>query len=455
MTTWTARNVDNRNINTRVASIIVALAILVALTGSVSAQGVRVGPQPVPQQPANVDVTETKGFLKTRMNIPSLRLAIPVLDPGIPLSSKEQHDKGIWPELRKSESVWTAFKLKEWMHRYNQFDEIIVSADSSVSADVYLIGKILKSDGETMSIEYSVIDATGSVWFADETDTHRVEVGWHQRNEDSGKDPFDPLYNKVAETVYEALKDRGKAHVKNLEKSSNNRRSQGGTLSDLERIELTRDLAFARFLSPDEFGDSIVASNGRYQIQYIPTRDGSDWARIESIQTREDAFVDVVQKYYTEFVDKIVDDYRQWQYDSFPIAREIRIAKRNRAIQGVAGTVLLVASVAAATDGAADDGDGSAELGTKVGAAIGSSLLISSFVQNARRKAAVDEINELGGSLHNSLKPTRVDLNGKVVTLSGTVHDQFTQWRTMLTEMYENSSDVDAITILSDEAALE
>lgn len=437
------------------ATFVAGLAILVVLTGSAVAQGVKVGPQPVPQQPANVDVTDTKGFIKTRMNIPSLRLAIPVLDPGIPLSSKEQHDNGIWPELRKSESVWTAFKLKEWMHRYNQFDEVIVSADSSVSADVYLIAKILKSDGETMTIEYSVIDATGSVWFDDETDSHRVEIGWHQRNEGSDKDPFDPLYNKVAETVYEALKDRGKAHVKNLERSSRSSRSQGSSLSDLERIELTRDLAFARFLSPDEFGDSIVASNGRYQIQYIPTKDGSDWARIESIQTREDAFVDVVEKYYTEFVDKIGDEYRQWQHDSFPIAREIRIAKRNRAIQGVAGTVLLVASVAAAHDGAAADGDGSAELGTKVGAAIGSSLLVSSFVQNERRKAAVDEINELGGSLHNSLKPTRVDLNGKVVTLSGTVHDQFTQWRAMLTEMYETSSDVDAITILADDSVSE
>ncbi|MXW54381.1 MAG: hypothetical protein F4X44_03645 [Gammaproteobacteria bacterium] len=433
----------------------VCLATLIALTGSVVAQGVKVGPQPVPQQPANVDVTETKGFLKTRMNIPSLRLAIPVLDPGIPASSKEQHDKGIWPELRRSESVWAAFKLKEWMHRYNQFDEIIVCADSSVSADLYLIGKILKSDGETMSIEYSVIDATGSVWFADETDTYRVEIGWHQRNEGSDKDPFDPLYNKIAETVYEALKDRGKAHVKNLEKSSRNNQNQGHSLSDLERIELTRDLAFARFLSPEEFGDSIVASNGRYQIQYIPSRGGPDWTRIESIQTREDAFLEVVEKYYSQFVEDIGDEYHQWQLDSFPIAREIRIAKRNRAIQGVAGTVLLVASVAAAADGAADDGDSSAELGTKVGAAIGGSLIVSSFMQNARRKAAVDEINELGGSLHNSLKPTRVDLNGKVVTLSGTVHDQFTQWRAMLTEMYENSSDADAITILDDEAASE
>lgn len=454
MTTWIVRNADSQIKNRLVAASIVCMAVIATLTGSVVAQGVKVGPQPMPQRPANVEVTETTGFLKTRMNIPSLRLAIPVLDPGIPASSQEQHDKGIWPELRKSESVWAAFKLKEWMHRYNQFDEIVVTADTSASADIYLIAKIVKSDGETMSIQYQVVDATGSVWFSNQTDSHRVEVGWHQRNEKSGNDPFDPLYNEVADTVYEALKDRGKAHVKNIERASN-RKNQGRSLSDLERIELTRDLAFAQFLAPDQFGDAILASNGRYQIQYIPSREGPDWARIESIQTREDAFVGVVENYYTEFADKIEDDYRQWQFDSYPVAREIRIAKRNRVIHGVAGTALLVASVAAAHDGAAAEGDGSAELGTKLGAAAGTSLLVSSFIQNERRKGAVEEINELGGSLHNSLKPTRIDLNGKVITLSGTVHDQFIQWRKMLTEMYENSTDADAIVILADDSVVE
>ncbi|MCY4143549.1 MAG: hypothetical protein OXG08_07680 [Gammaproteobacteria bacterium] len=428
------------------------LLLAVGLSSNLLAQGVRVGPQPIPQKPANVDVYESKGFLKTRMNIPSLRLAIPVLDPGIPESTEEQTHQGIWPELRKSESVWAAFKLKEWMHRYNQFDSIVVSADASVSADVYLIGRIEKSDGESMRIDYQVVDATGDIWLPDMSDSHRVEIGWHQRHEGTGQDPFDPLYNEIADTVYEALKDRGKAHVERLERESRRKNQEERRLTDLERIAATRDLAFARFLSPREFGDALVATNGRYEIQYLPETEGSDWARINSIQVREDDFAKVIEKYYEEFANTIKDEYAQWQRDSFPIARELRIAKRNRALQGVAGAVLLAAAVAAETDGAAADGDGSAQLGTRVGAALGGSLLVSSFVNNERRKVAVAEINELGGSLHNSLKPTRVDLDGKVVTLTGTVHDQFTQWRTMLTEMYEATErDIESVQILDEE----
>ena len=451
MNTWTIRN--KASWTSQPLGIVLVIAL--AFGPLVSGQGVRVGPQPLPQKPANVDFYESKGFLKTRMNIPSLRLAIPILDPGIPTSTQEQTNQGIWPELRKSESVWAAFKLKEWMHRYNQFDSIVVSADASVSADVYLIGKIKKSDGETMRIEYQVVDATGAVWIPSMSDSHRVEIGWHQRNEQTGLDPFDPLYNEIAETVYEALKDRGKAHVDQLERESRRSGENDRRLTDLERIAIARDLAFARFLSPSEYGDSLVATNGQYEIQYLPNTDGSDWARIASIQTREDDFAKVIEKYYAEFADTIKDEYVQWQRDSFPIARELRIAKRNRAWQGVAGAVLVAAAVAAEKDGAADDGDGSARLGTQVGAAVGASLLVSSFVQNERRKAAVAEINELGGSLHNSLRPTRVDLNGKVVTLSGTVHDQFMQWRTMLTEMYESSEqDFESVTIL-DESTIE
>lgn len=448
MNTWTIARRVNRLM--RQSTFLLLLAI--GLSSSLLAQGVRVGPQPIPQKPANVDVYESKGFLKTRMNIPSLRLAIPVLDPGIPESTQEQSNQGIWPELRKSESVWAAFKLKEWVHRYNQFDSIVVSADASVSADVYFIGRIERSDGETMRINYQVVDATGDVWLPDMSDSHRVEIGWHQRNEGTGQDPFDPLYNEIAETVYEALKDRGKTHVEKLERESRRKNQEERRLTDLERIAVTRDLAFARFLSPREFGDALVATNGRYEIQYLPQTDGSDWARIGSIQVREDDFAKVIEKYYAEFADTIKEEYSQWQRDSFPIARELRIAKRNRTLQGIAGAALVVASVAAERDGAAAEGDGSAQLGTRVGAALGGSLLVSSFVNNERRKVAVAEINELGGSLHNSLKPTRVDLNGKIVTLSGTVHDQFTQWRTMLTEMYESTEqDIESVQILEQE----
>ena len=448
MTMRTVESRNRTNVMRNALSCMTGFTLVVALSVPLVGQGILVGPRSNPPGPANVEQHENKGFLKDRMNIPSMRLAIPVLDPGIPESTKVQSEQGIWPELRKSESVWTALKLKEWIHRYNQFDSIVVSADSSVSADVYFLGEIKQSDGETLRISYQVVDATGQVWLK-KTKKYLVEEGWHQRNRGRDVDPFDPFYHQIADDVYEALKDRGMDHAEEIERHTSRRSSKQRPLTDLERITLTRKLAFARFLSPEEFGETLKIEDGRYHIEYLPQTDGADWARVESIQRREDDFATTIEKYYTQFGETIKEEYTQWQTDTYPVAREVRLAKRARTVSAVVGTILLAASAASATDGAAADGDGSAQLATKAGAAIGAGMIAKSFFDNARRKDAVATINEMGESLHSSLKPTRIDLNGKVVTLAGTAQDQFVQWRNLLTEMYTTTKqDGESVQIL-------
>ena len=429
---------------------ILSLVALLAYATSVTPQNIRIGPQVKPVSPIDDEIDI--GFLRERMNIPELRLAIPVLDPNIPISADEQRKAGIWPELRKAESVRSALKIKEWVHRYNQFESIVVAGDASISADLYLIGSILESDGETMRIRYQLIDATNRTWLNPRVAKHRVELGWHQRNEDTGRDPFDPLYEEIALDVYEALKDRAKKHVAQLER--NERASASSArLSELQLVTYTRDLAFAEFIAPHSYGDSLAIEKDLYKIQYIPSETSDEWTRIRSVQEREDDFVVLVNEYYTDFLATIEEDYTQWQRDAYPIAREIRLERRASRVKAVTGAALLIASAAAAVDGAAADGDGSAELATSLGAAAGAGLLVSSFVDNNQSKIAVAEINELGKSIHTAIKPTRVALSGKIVTLRGSVHDQFTQFRNMLKSMYDNYEyDPESVVFVASEA---
>ena len=421
-----------------------------ALTITQSALGVSVGPRLGPSTPTEpLDVEQEEEFLKTKMNIPKLRLAIPVLDPGIPESTKAQQEEGIWPELRKAEAVRSAFKLKQWIHRYNQFDSIVIAADTTVSADLYLIGRIVESDSETMRIAYRVVDARGVAWTDERTKKHRVELGWHERYGNTARDPFDPLYNKIAEDVYEELKDRGKAHVEQLERNE----SVGPDrtrYSELQLITTTRDLAFARFISP-EYQDYLTLQGGQYSVQYAPDEQTDSWRRIQSIMNREDDFAQLIEDHYEGFSEQIEEDYGKWQTDTFPIARDVRLAKRGRTIKAIVGVALVAASVAAAKDGAADGGDQSAENAATAGVIGGGALIAGAFRDNHLHKQAVEEINELSRSLHNSIRPTRIDLNGKIVTLTGTVQDQFGQWRSMLADIYAESQDSDAVTILNED----
>ena len=93
------------------SSLIFVVLLLTQASSGVSV-GPRVGPVAAPQ---SLDVENEEEFFRSRMNIPQLRLAIPVLDPGIPESTKKQEEEGIWPELRKAEAVRCAFKLKQWI----------------------------------------------------------------------------------------------------------------------------------------------------------------------------------------------------------------------------------------------------------------------------------------------------------------------------------------------------
>ena len=421
--------------------------IFVVLLLTQTSSGVSVGPRvgPVAAPPSH-DVEREEEFFKSRMNIPKLRLAIPVLDPGIPESTKKQEEEGIWPELRKAEAVRCAFKLKQWIHRYNQFDSIVVSADTSISADIYLIGRIVESDSETMRIAYQIVDARGVAWTEERTKRHRVELGWHDRYANTNRDPFDPVYNKIAEDVYEELKDRGKAHVEQLEHNEKVGPNKA-RYSELQLITTTRDLAFAQFVST-EFKDFLEIEDRHYNIQIAPDEQTESWRRIQTILQREDEFAQVIEDYYEGFRDQVETDYTQWQIDTFPVAREVRLSKRGRTVKAIAGAVLVIASVAAAEDGAAKDGDRSAENAAAAGALAGGALIAGAFRDNHLHKQAVEEINELSRSLHNSIRPTRIDLQGKVVTLTGTVQEQFGQWRSMLADIYAQSNGSDAVTIL-------
>ena len=421
---------------------------IIAMSVTLPAHAVKVGPQAKPIKPTMVDVEEHSKFLKTRMHIPALRLAIPVFDPGIPISTQRQQEEGVWPELRQAEAVFVASKLKEWIHRFNQFDEIVISADTSVSADLYLIGRIEKSDGETMELAYQIIDARGKYWTSERNKSHRVEPGWHERYGKTDKDPFDELYYEIAEDLYEELKDRGKSHVKRVEY---NERNGTSTQSELEAINTVRKLAFASFISPSKFGDTLKVSDDRWRIAYVPSQESKDWSRMESIMRRDQEFVGVVDGYYEGYADQLAKDYKQWQHDSFPVAREVRLAKRKRNLKAIAGAALLIASAAALRDGAAAEGDGSAELGVQAGIVGGSALIFGAFRDNHLRKAASEEINELGRSMHHSIRPTRIDLDGKIVTLTGTVHEQYQEWSSLLLDLYHTvESDPDAVQILEE-----
>ena len=416
--------------------------VLLLATAAMNATGadVELGPRVEREQEAQV----AQATPRAALDIPPLRLAIPVLDPGLPENQAVWEDRGIWPELRRAEGVRCAQRIADAIRGLGHFESVLVAPDTSVSADLYLLGAIKASNGEDLKIEYRLLDATGKTWIQKKTARHRVPLGWHENNTNPQADPFDVVYATIARDVEKKLAAEARRHAATVKQNAKRiARGNSPKMSELEKLALTRELVLARYFAPDRYGDTLKQSGSRTKVQYVPYREDEDWARVESVSARDAAFTERLSGEYAAFANEMQGSYALWQQDSFPYAREQRILKERAMAQGVLGALAAVATVAAAADG---------NVGTLPTVAAGvasTALIVSSFRTNNKRKDQVRQLNELGRSLQAELAPSVVELRESTVTLRGTAREQFQQWRSLLRDLYANDAeDIQAVTVV-------
>ena len=424
----------------RVKGALTALAILGAFSIAAIELGPRVQDTP-PGEPAK-DAT---------LDAMALRLAIPVLNPGIPSSQQEQFKSGIWPELRNAEAMRIAVKLREQIDRRGTFRDVVVSPDTSASADFYLLARIDESNGEDLKLRWSLVDATqtyripancrrSSCW---KRDDRRVWDGWHEANDVTKADPFEPLYAKIADQVHSTMKDLARKHESQIEKNRRAKSGRASKLSELQAAKAARSVVFAAYFAPDIYGDAITQQRGRLKLSYLPSQDGEEWTRIEAIRVRDERFAVLVSEQYGGFADRMHNPYSEWQKESFPLARQARLARREATLSAIGGGIAALGAAAAAEDGK----------DTTAGAlaAAGAAAIVNSIAERKKASAMQTEINELGATAQIALKPMVVATRDRTVTLTGTAREQFTQWRTLLRDLYTNTStDFEAVQFAED-----
>jgi hypothetical protein len=154
--------------------------------------------------------------------------------------------------------------------------------------------------------------------------------------------------------------------------------------------------------------------------------------RIRRIRERDDLFVDTLQDYYTGFSKQMSGPYQDWRKESYSESiayRELRAQATGRTIAGVAS---ILAGIAAQTgDSAATRAAGT------VGIIGGAAMVKSGFDKRAESKMRAETLKELGGSLSAEIEPQVIELEDRSVTLTGSVQDQYGQWREILRGIYE------------------
>ncbi len=383
------------------------------LSGCVANKGYRLGPPVGPSPSSSFEQTGTSGR-PAALARPRLDVVIPVFDPGLSEKGTDYAKQGVWPELRRAEANRFAHKLKLALEETNAFGAVRVTPDATATGDLYVMGKIQQSSGETVAIDLEVRDISGTHWF-DQSFRHTVASGFHKGIRNTGKDSYDPVFRNAAHYLVEQLNQR--------------------QTTSLERMKMLTDLRFGVSLTEEAFSEHLRVESGQFVLSSYPSDDDPMLLRTKAVRVRDQMFVDDLQDHYRMFSDKMDASYLVWQEQSLAEVEAEREARRKAIFQGIGGALLLGLGIAAL--GMAGPYDtGTVLAGTAAGVA-GGVMLGNSFQTSKEAKVHRDALNELGESIDFELAPQVVAFEKDTQKLTGTAKEQFGQWRAFLKKIYE------------------
>ena len=96
-----------------------------------------------------------------------LTVIVPVFDRNLPDDPDDYEKKGIWPELRNTESKLFALSTRDALAKTRQFEAVRVTPNDYAIGELYVLGRIEKSTSEEIELVVSVVDITGGRWMKD------------------------------------------------------------------------------------------------------------------------------------------------------------------------------------------------------------------------------------------------------------------------------------------------
>ena len=155
--------------------------------------------------------------------------------------------------------------------------------------------------------------------------------------------------------------------------------------------------------------------------------------RVRRLRERDHVFVDTLQGYYEGFSDEMYGPYQEWRKLSYEEVVAYQELKRESTRQLIAGGAAILAGIAAASSS-----EGSSRAAGNVAIIGGGYLLKSGLESRAEAQIHVEALEEIGQSLEAEITPQVIELEDRTVMISGSVEDQYAQWRQVLAEIYRN-----------------
>ena len=317
---------------------------------------------------------------------------------GTAQKKKGEYKIGDWvfDEIIQKETQFLPHLLKNTLVASNQWGAIRVIPERDPSLDLIVEGQIIQSDGETLELQIRAIDSSGREWlnrtYADQSIQEEYPESTRFTLENTFDainfvDPFQDIYNRIANDLVAVSIRLGEQ-----------------TLVDLN---LVTDMLYASDLSPDTFSGSIIKNeDGLLLVDTLPSLDDPMMARVADMKYRHHLFIDTVDEYYQTLYDDIQPAYVLWRRYSIDQISEIETSRQEA--------------------GRSDYGGSSGFLS-----------LSQRYDRFKWSKIFEREFSDLAAGFNNELAPAFLELNSQVHGLTGTMEQQYREWRGILRRIFE------------------
>ena len=166
------------------------------------------------------------------------------------------------------------------------------------------------------------------------------------------------------------------------------------------------------------------------------------YGRVQAIQERDLLMIDTLNGHFDNFYREMQEPYTEWRKarsDEAEKQKELEKAALNRTLLGVAS---IVGAIFVGVAGSSGDGGYNQGLGTLTDVMVmGGAAAIKSGMDK-RSEAAIhrESIEELGTSFSSEARPLVVEVDGKMIELTGSAEAQYEQWRVLMGQIYASET---------------
>jgi hypothetical protein len=313
-------------------------------------------------------------------------------DPASAVAAADDSVAATVAAVRESEQRLLPLYLRYRLEQSGRFGAVRVLPLLDNGAELRIDGSILESTGSRLALQIRASDSLGRLWI------DQTYAGTAIRSESLSDDAF---AEDVFAGVFSALIRDLVAQLEQQDAAA------------LRRIKNAALVRYGHGLVPAAFEDFMrQQTDGSFSLERLPADDDPLLRRILAIREREYLFIDVVDEQYQQFYGDVKPVYDLW-----------RNVQAEQAESSSARTVR--------------------ELATPSAFPRGSYRALQDSYNNFRwAKLQQLYVEEVGQGFTNEVAPTQLALDDSVYKLSGTLEQQYREWRGLLAELFALESAV-------------